>query len=90
MICMMIGFIMLGRLSYDYAIRQLVMASLALGVCLLVPLFIERFTIWEKIGWQYALAGVLLLLLVFVIGGKNTAQETGFRLADLNCSRLNL
>ena len=43
MICMMIGFIMLGRLSYDYAIRQLVMASLALGVCLLVPLFIERF-----------------------------------------------
>lgn len=48
MICMMIGFIMLGRLSYDYAIRQLVMASLALGVCLLVPLFIERFTIWEK------------------------------------------
>ena len=42
------------------------MASLALGVCLLVPLFIERFTIWEKIGWQYALAGVLLLLLVFV------------------------
>jgi len=58
---MMIGFIMLGRLSYDYAIRQLVMASLALGVCLLVPLFIERFTIWEKIGWQYALAGVLLL-----------------------------
>ena len=39
MICMMIGFIMLGRLSYDYAIRQLLMASLALGVCLLVPLF---------------------------------------------------
>lgn len=68
MICMMIGFIMLGRLKYDYAIRQLFMAAIAMGACLLVPLFIERFTIWERIGWQYALAGILFLLLVFVIG----------------------
>lgn len=68
MICMLIGFIMLGRLQYEYAIRQLLMASIAMGVCLLVPLFIERFSIWEKIGWQYALLGILFLLLVFVIG----------------------
>lgn len=68
MVCMMVGFIMLGRLNYDYAIRQLLMASVAMGVCLLVPLFIERFTIWEKIAWQYALVGILFLLLVFVIG----------------------
>ncbi|MCH5252355.1 MAG: FtsW/RodA/SpoVE family cell cycle protein [Lachnospiraceae bacterium] len=68
MMCMMIGFIMLGRLEYAYAIRQLVMAAIAMGVCLLVPLFIERFTIWEKLGWQYALVGILMLLLVFVVG----------------------
>lgn len=68
MICMMIGFIILGRLEYDYAVRQLLMAAIAMGVCLLVPLFIERFSIWEKIGWQYALVGILFLLLVFVIG----------------------
>lgn len=68
MACMMIGFIMLGRLQYSLAVRQLIMASAAMGICLLVPLFIERFTIWEKLAWQYALAGILLLLLVFVIG----------------------
>ncbi len=68
MMCMMIGFVMLGRLDYDYGIRQLVMAAAAMGICLLVPLFIERFSIWEKLGWQYALAGICLLLLVFVIG----------------------
>ena len=85
MICMMIGFIMLGRLSYDYAIRQLVMASLALGVCLLVPLFIERFTIWEKIGWQYALAGFELqpsefvkIIYVFFIASL-LAKRTDFK-----------
>ncbi len=71
MMCMSIGFIMLGRLQYEYAIKQLVMATAAMGICLFVPLFIERFTIWEKLGWQYALVGILLLLLVFVIGEEH-------------------
>lgn len=70
MMCIMVGFVMQGRLEYDYAFRQLIMASIALGICLLVPLFIERFTIWEKIAWPYALVGIMLLLLVFVIGVK--------------------
>lgn len=83
MICMMIGFIILGRLNYDYAIRQLVMAAIAMGGCLLVPLFIERFTFWERIGWQYALVGILFLMLVFVIGvekygAKNWISLGGF------------
>lgn len=68
MVCIMIGFVMQGRLQYEYALRQLLMASIAMGVCLLVPLFIERFTIWEKIAWQYAVVGILFLLSVFVIG----------------------
>lgn len=68
MACMMIGFVILGRLSYSLAFKQLVIAAAAMAVCLFVPLFIERFTIWEKLGWQYAAAGIALLLLVFVIG----------------------
>lgn len=68
MMCMMIGFVMLGRLSGDYAVRQLVLAAIAMGICIFVPLFIERFRILERLGWQYALVGILFLLLVFVIG----------------------
>lgn len=68
MLCMMIGFIMIERLSYSLAMKQLFMATAAMLVCLLVPLFIERFTIWEKLSWQYAAAGICMLLLVFVIG----------------------
>lgn len=68
MACMMVGFLMLGRLQYGFALKQLIMASAAMGLCLLVPFFIERFNFWEKLGWQYALAGILFLLLVFVIG----------------------
>lgn len=68
MMCMMIGFIMLGRLSEDYAIHQIILAAAAMVVCVFVPLFIERFRILERLGWQYALVGILFLLLVFVIG----------------------
>ncbi|MCR5690691.1 MAG: FtsW/RodA/SpoVE family cell cycle protein [Eubacterium sp.] len=83
MICMMVGFIMMGRLDYDYAIRQLLMASIAMAVCLLVPLFIERIQIWEKLGWYYAMAGLAFLALVFVIGvekygAKNWIAFGGF------------
>lgn len=83
MTCMMIGFIMLGRLGYSLALRQLIMASAALGICLLVPLFIERFSIWEKLGWQYALAGVMLLLLVFVIGVEHHGSRNWISFAGI-------
>ena len=68
MMCLMLGFIMLGRLEYSYALRQLVMASAAMAACLFVPLFIDRFSFLDRLGWQYALAGLMLLMLVFVIG----------------------
>ncbi|MCH5265950.1 MAG: FtsW/RodA/SpoVE family cell cycle protein [Lachnospiraceae bacterium] len=83
MMCMMIGFIMLGRLNYDYALRQLIMAAAAMGLCLFVPFFIERFTIWEKLGWQYALAGILLLLLVFVIGVEHYGARNWISFAGI-------
>ncbi len=83
MMCMSIGFIMLGRLQYEYAIRQLIMATAAMGICLFVPLFIERFTIWEKLGWQYALAGILLLLLVFVIGVEHKGATNWISLGGI-------
>lgn len=85
MLCIMIGFIMQIRLNADNAFRQLLMAGVAMSVCLLVPYLIERFTIWEKLAIPYALAGVGLLMLVFVIGvehygAKNWISLAGFEL----------
>lgn len=68
MMCMMVGFVMLGRLSEDYAVHQIILAAIAMVICIFVPLFIERFRILERLGWQYALVGILFLMLVFVIG----------------------
>lgn len=83
MLCLMIGFIMQVRLNVDKAIKQLLFASISMAVCLLVPYMIERFTVWEKLAIPYAIGGLCLLTLVFLIGvehygAKNWVVIAGF------------
>ena len=68
MMTFMIGFIMLGRISYHYAYRQFILAAISMGICLFIPFLIKKIRFLPRLGWQYALLGILLLLLVFVIG----------------------
>ena len=68
MMCMMVGFVILGRLASDYAVHQIILAAAAMGLCIFVPLIIEKFRILEKMGWYFAAIGIVFLMLVFVIG----------------------
>lgn len=81
--CMMTGFIILGRLSSRYAIHQIVLATIAMVFCIFVPLFIEKFSILERLGWQYALMGILFLLLVFVIGVEKYGSRNWISIAGI-------
>lgn len=65
---MMIGFVMIGRLTQEHVIRQM---ALAAAICLLglfIPLIIEKFQYFDRFGMAYAIIGMLMLALVFVIG----------------------
>lgn len=66
-----IGYVMLSRLSYDKAVRQFVIASATLGVCLIIPLIIDKLKILPKLGWIYGLLGIILLLFVLFFGVEN-------------------
>ena len=68
MMCMMVGFVILGRLAADYAVHQIILAAAAMVLCIFVPLIIEKFRILEKMGWYFAVIGIVFLMLVFVIG----------------------
>ena len=68
MMCMMVGFVILGRLASDYAVHQIILAAAAMVLCIFVPLIIEKFRILEKMGWYFAAIGIAFLMLVFVIG----------------------
>lgn len=65
---LMIGFIMIERLNASYAIRQMIFATAICFVGLFIPYIIEKFSYFDKFGWLYAIGGLILLALVFVIG----------------------
>lgn len=73
---LMIGFIMLERLNPDYAIRQMAFAGATCLLGLFIPLIIEKFGYFDRFGVVYAVLGILMLALVFVIGKeKNGARN---------------
>ncbi len=84
MMCMMVGFVMLGRLSSRYAIHQIILASAAIAACIFVPLLIEKFKWIERFGWQYALLGILFLLLVFVIGVEKYGSRNWIQIGSVS------
>ena len=70
LMCLAVGFIMLERLHFDYAVKQFAIAAAAELVCLVIPYIIDKFQYFNKFAWFYALAGILLLATVFVIGSE--------------------
>lgn len=71
--CMLlsIGFIMITRLSYSLAVKQFIIATGALMISLLVPVFIRKVKVMSEWKKFYAIAGVILLAIV-VVGGTRT------------------
>lgn len=68
MMMLTISFIMLERINIDYAFRQFTIAAAGLVMCLFVPVIIKRFRYFDRLGWIYAIMGICLLALVYVIG----------------------
>lgn len=70
--CMLlaVGFIMITRLSYSLAVKQFVIAAGALVISLLIPIIIRKVTILAEWRKFYAIAGVVMLAVVVVIGRK--------------------
>ncbi len=82
-----ISYVMLLRLDYDLAQRQLMMAAIGMAVCLIVPFVIDKFKYLDRLGWFYEVIGILCLLLVFIpgvgvtkYGASNWIQIGGFSL----------
>ncbi|MCH5268265.1 MAG: FtsW/RodA/SpoVE family cell cycle protein [Lachnospiraceae bacterium] len=78
-----IGFLMIERLNPEYAVRQMFFAAIISFIGLFIPWIIEKFPYFDRFGWVYAVLGMMLLALVFVIGveingSKNWISVGGF------------
>lgn len=76
-----VGYVMLTRLSYDKAIKQFVIASAALGLCLILPLLIDKLKYLSKLGWLYGVFGVIFLTSVLLWGVENYGATNWIRIA---------
>jgi len=65
---MSIGFIVLSRLAFDKAEKQVSFAAISLLACLVIPGIIHKFSWLMRIGWIYGVAGITILLIVLVAG----------------------
>lgn len=63
-----ISFIMLGRLSTYFVLRQFAFVCAGMGICLFVPYIIEKWKSLEQLGWFYGLCGIGILFVVLLIG----------------------
>lgn len=78
---LMIGFVELSRLdSADYPVsRQFIIAVVAVGFSLIVPVIIEKSAFLKKMGPFYGVLGILMIVSVFVPGiGINLNGATGW------------
>lgn len=78
-----IGYVMLTRLSFDKALRQFIIASAALGLCLVIPVIIDKMKSLSKLGWVYGIVGIILLISVLIWGVENYGATNWISIAGV-------
>lgn len=78
-----IGFIMLCRLDFSKSIRQFIFAAVSLGLCVVVPFIIDKFTYLSRFGYAYAGVGIALLSSVLVIGKEINGAKNWISIAGI-------
>ena len=69
-----IGFVMLSRLSFDKAVKQFFIVIGAYLISLIVPVCMEKFSWFSKLGYVYGILGIGFLALVFVVGSTKNGS----------------
>lgn len=80
---LLIGFIMLTRLSEAKVVKQFIIATISLLIALLIPFFIRKAKFLQKLTWLYAAIGVLMLGLVAVAGSTSYGAKITFTIAGV-------
>ena len=80
---LMIGIVMITRLSFDMGVRQFAFMTAALSVCLIVPFLIEHIKELRRFGWGYGFLGVLVLTAVYFFGLDNLGAINSLKVGPI-------
>ena len=81
---LIIGFIMLTRLSFDKAFRQCLIALAATVLTLIVPFFIHKLHFLRKMTWLYAVVGIGALAAVAAFGATSYGAKLSLSIAGVS------
>ena len=83
--CMLlaVGFVILYRLHPEKAVRQYEIAVAAVVITMVVPFFIHKLHFLDRLTWLYAIAGLLRLGAVAVLGSVSYGAKLSFTVAGI-------
>ena len=84
--CMLlaIGMIMLTRISYDKAYRQFLFVAVGSALMLIIPLFLQKGSLFRKFSGLYFISGVALLAAVVIIGATSYGAKLTITIAGFS------
>ena len=80
---LMIGMIILTRLSYDKAVKQFFIVTASFIIGFFIPEVILRFDYLKKLTWIYAGAGIVAIGAVLLYGAATNGSKISFTLAGI-------
>ncbi|WP_408071189.1 FtsW/RodA/SpoVE family cell cycle protein [Butyrivibrio sp. JL13D10] len=81
---LMIGMIMITRISYGKGIRQFIIASASILIAFIIPEILFRLAFLERMGWIFAGVGLVVLMILLVYGTVTNGSKINFRIAGLS------
>lgn len=81
---LLIGFIMLSRLSFEKAVKQYLIAVAAMIVTLIIPVLIRKVRFVRKLTWLYAVLGICGLALVAILGATSYGAKLSIAIAGIS------
>ena len=84
--CMLltIGTIMLTRISYDKAFRQFIFIAIGSVLMLIIPLFLQKGSVFRNFSALYFVTGVTLLAVVVVLGATSYGAKLTISIAGIS------
>ena len=76
-----ISMIILTRISFDKAFRQFIFLAAGSAVMLIIPLFLQKGSLFRKFGALYFVVGVALLAVVVVLGATSYGAKLTISIA---------
>ena len=81
---LLIGFIMLTRLTVDKAVKQFLIAAVAMVITLIIPVLIRKVKGLRQLPWLYATVGIIALAVVAILGATSYGAKLSISIAGIS------